>query len=302
MSVFKKISVLGKGYLGSAIVQQLVAFGFEVTVLSRNASSIEGLPKSVIVKEVDYTSEESLINALQGQDVVVATLGTQAISIQKDIIDASIAAGVKRYIPSDWGSLTTDPRLRDHPFNRRVTPIQDYLREKAKNSQLEYTIFSVGAFLDMILDVPFILDIKTKSVQLYDEGQHAFSSTSTTGIGKAVAGALTKPEETKNRNLFVHEAMLTQSKVLAIGKKYSPSGTQWSETNFDASDEYDKSVKNLEKDPSNYGFVFASLKAALLCGQFAAAYPVVDNELVGLPILSEEDLEATLAPKFQAEN
>ena len=72
-----------------------------------------------------------------------------------------------------------------------------------------------------MLEYPFILDVNTSLIQIFDNGEYLFSSTSVYSIGKAVAGALNAPEATKNRNLLIYDTILTQAKVLAIAKKYS---------------------------------------------------------------------------------
>ncbi|KAF5259324.1 hypothetical protein FOXYS1_10057 [Fusarium oxysporum] len=299
MGSFKKVALLGKGLLGSAVLEELVNNGFTVTVMSRNPSGVKDLPSSVEVAQVDYSSQDSLVEALRGHDVAIATFGSAAIMNQEQIIDASITAGVKRYIPADWGSLTTDPKARTLPINYPLIQVQEYLKKKADAGTLEYTIFSVGAFLDYVLDFPFILDLRTQSIQLYDHGEHPFSSTSVHSIGKAISGALKAHEATKNRNLFIHDTVLTQAKVLAIAKKYSPPGVQWTETRVDAQKELEQALENLKKDPTDFNLVFPLLKAALLSGKYRSAYSKVDNEVVGLPLLTDEELEDKFASKFQ---
>lgn len=292
-------SVLQKGRLGSAVLEELVNNGFTVTVLSRNPSGIKDLPSGVEAAQVDYSSQDSLVEALRGNDVAIATFASGALFNQEVIIEASIKAGVKRYIPADWGSLTTDPKARTLPMNYPLVQVQESLKKKADTGLLEYTIFSVGAFLDYILDYPFILDLNTSSIQIFDNGEHPFSSTSVHSIGKAIAGALNAPEATKNRNLFIHDTVLTQAKVLAIAKKYSPPTVQWTETRVDAQQELEQALKNVEKDPTDFKLIFPLLKASLLSGKYRVAYPEVDNELVGLPLLTNEELEKKFAPKFQ---
>ncbi|KAF5637112.1 hypothetical protein F52700_4849 [Fusarium sp. NRRL 52700] len=299
MSSYEKVALLGKGLLGSVVLEELVNAGFSVTVLSRNPAAIKDLPFGVKTHQVDYSSEDSVVEALRGNDVAVATFGSGAIMGQEPIIEACIKAGVKRYIPADWGSVTTDPEARTLPINYPLVQVQESLKKKAEASLLEYTIFSVGAFLDVLLDFPFILDINTSSIQVFDNGEHGFSTTSLHNIGKAVAGALNAPEETKNRNLFIHDTVLTQAKVLAIAKKYSPPTVQWTETKVDGQKELETSLENFSKDPTDFNLIFPLLKAAMLSGKYRAAYPKVDNELVGIPLLTDEELEKKFAPKFQ---
>ncbi|KAF4997125.1 hypothetical protein FDECE_12169 [Fusarium decemcellulare] len=300
MSSYNKVAVLGKGLLGAAVLEELVAAGFTVTLLSRDPSKVKDLPAGVKTAQVDYSSEDSVVEALRGQDVAVATFGSEAILTQDKIIDAAIKAGVKRYIPADWGSVTTDPKAKTLPFNYPMVKIQDYLKKKAEEGTLEWTIFSVGAFLEYVLDLPFLLDLRSKSIQLYDEGQHTFSSTSVHSVGKAITGALKKPEATKNRNLLIHDIVLSQAKVLALAKKHSPPGTQWAETRIDAAKEFEQSLENLKKDPTDIHLILPLLKATILGGNYRAAFPQVDNELVGLSLLADEEFERKVESKLQS--
>lgn len=270
-----------------------------MTVLSRNPSGIKDLPSGVEAAQVDYSSQDSLIEALRGNDVAIATFSSAAMLNEEAIIEACIKAGVKRYVPADWGSITTDPKARSLPMNYRAVQVQESLRKMADKGLLEYTIFSVGAFLDFLLDFPFILDVNASSIRTFDNGEHPFSSTSLQSIGQAVAGALNAPEATKNRNLLIHDIVLTQAKVLAIAKKYSPPTVQWAETRVDAQKELEQALKNAAKDPTNFNLIFPLLQAAILSGKYRAAYPEVDNALVGLPLLSDEELEKKFAAKFQ---
>lgn len=285
--------------MGTAVLEQLSKNGFDVTVLSRDPSSLSGLPIGVSTSRVDYTSIDSLASALQNQDAVVATLGGAGILGQKVIIDACIKAGVKRYIPSDWGSITTDPRARYLPTNHHSVEIQDYLKEKAQKGELEYTILSVGGFFDLLLDMPFLLDLSASSVEYFDKGQHPFSVTTLNGVGKALVGALNASAQTKNRNIFIHQAVVTQAKIVSIVKKHSSPGRQWHETYVDAETKFKEGLDLSTKNPGDFRSVMALLKAALLSGKFNSAYSTVDNSLVDLPMLGDEELENLVAGKLR---
>ncbi|KAH1551310.1 hypothetical protein LV164_001336 [Aspergillus fumigatus] len=117
MTTIQKVALLGKGFLGSAVLDPLVKAGFDVTVLTRCRSSVEGVPVGVAVVEVDYTSIDSLEHALP--------------------IDASIQAGVKRFIPADFGALTTAPEAQGLPVRARPVEIQNYLKGKARLGEVE---------------------------------------------------------------------------------------------------------------------------------------------------------------------
>lgn len=46
------------------------------------------------------------------------------------------------------------------------------------------------------------------------------------------------------------------------------------------------------RNPSNFWFIMALLKATVLSGKFNAAYSIVDNSLADLPMLGDEELES----------
>lgn len=258
------------------------------------------MPAGVQVSKVDYASTESLVGALRGHEVAVCTLGYSSISLQKSIIDACITAGVQRFIPSDFSATSTDPRTSLLPTYAPMVHIQEYLKEKAKSNKLEYTIFSIGAFIEFVLDYPFFIDWQSRTVQLFDDGKQPFSVTSTTSIGKAVARALQQPEATRDRNLFVHEAVLTQEKLLQLCKKHS-GPKQWTETRVSGEDEFVKAKKRVEEEGLGDPFVLLPLVlACTLSGKFTAAYQEVDNELLGISMLSEKELEDKIAAKFSS--
>jgi len=79
------------------------------------------------------------------------------VSAQTLLIDACIAANVKRFIPSDFGSDLTLPAVRSFPVFAGKAQIQDYLVGKTKDGQegegggLSYTIVNCGVIFDLSL-------------------------------------------------------------------------------------------------------------------------------------------------------
>ncbi|KAF4857068.1 hypothetical protein CGCSCA4_v000464 [Colletotrichum siamense] len=302
MSTYQNVALLGKGFLGSAILTELANAGLTVTVLGRSESAKEGLPSGVKFATVDYSSVDDLAAALRGQDAVVSTVSKGGLLTQNTVIDASIKAGVKRYIPSDWGTFTTDPKAQRElvPVLGPMLDVQRYLAEKARTGEIEHTIFSVGAFLDFLTTVPVAFDYASKTVELWDGGRHRLSTTSVSCIGKAVAGALKNPEATKNRNIKVHELVVTQRQLYELAKKYSPPGTEWKEIELEGEAAFTEALNGVKEDPYNEGKIMGAIKAGVLSGRYESAYEQVDNELVGVPFLTEADLEARFAAVYNS--
>ncbi|KAH0437348.1 NmrA-like family protein [Colletotrichum camelliae] len=302
MSTYQNVALLGKGFLGSAILTELVNAGLTVTVLGRSESAKQGLLSGVKFVTVDYSSADDLTAALRGQDAVVSTVSKGGLLTQNTVIDASIKAGVKRYIPSDWGTFTTDPKAQRElvPVLGPMLDVQRYLAEKARTGEIEHTIFSVGAFLDLLTTVPIAFNYANKTVELWDGGRHRLSTTSVSSIGKAVAGALKNPAATKNRNVKVHELVVTQRQLYELAKKYSPPGTEWKESELEGEAAFAEALKAVKEDPYNEGKIMGAIKAGVMSGRYEAAYGQVDNELVGVPFLTEADLDARFAGVYKS--
>ncbi|EGU73272.1 hypothetical protein HZS61_007252 [Fusarium oxysporum f. sp. conglutinans] len=150
------------------------------SVLTRGTKSTTFDPSFKVVS-IDYSSVESLTSALQGQDAVVSVVGMEALEGQTILIDAAIAAGVKHFIPADYGAVSTNPKLHEYPFYSTVGKIQKYLAEKSKSTGLSYTVLSTGAFTDMLFGAIGIIDFDKHEAVLYDGGDLRFTTNSMEG-------------------------------------------------------------------------------------------------------------------------
>ena len=130
-----------------AVVEGLAqsAHGYNVTVLSRAASSYTP-PAGVSQIKTDYT-HDSLVSALKGQDVVVSTISMEVTTDQTKIVDAAIEAGVKRFIPSEFGSDTTN-KVTQESFPPFMTKVEVLKYLQSKQDQIEWTAIFNGFFFD----------------------------------------------------------------------------------------------------------------------------------------------------------
>ena len=88
--------------------------------------------------------------AFKGQDAIVVTIARASAHKQKDFIDAAVKAGVKRFVPSEFGGDTDNekalailPRL--YGGKKEVV---DYLKEK-ENDGLTWSAFVTGPFFEL---------------------------------------------------------------------------------------------------------------------------------------------------------
>ncbi|RUS23088.1 hypothetical protein BC937DRAFT_92583 [Endogone sp. FLAS-F59071] len=199
MSQFKTVLVAGgTGGLGAFIVDELVANGsYTVKILARPSSeankpaAIEKYKAiGVEVVAADYNDHAALVKALKGVDVVTSTVGAEGLSdSQLALIKASEEAGVKRFIPSEFGSDTNKVKF---PLFAHKVQVADYLR----NSNLEYTLFFTGFFTDTLTDFAG-WDLKNGKAVIIGTGDEQFTSTHRKDIAKFVVASLSNP---KSRN------------------------------------------------------------------------------------------------------
>ncbi|KAJ5669653.1 NAD(P)-binding protein [Penicillium macrosclerotiorum] len=289
-----KVALVGAaGNLGPAILSALLDAGFRVTVLTRHDSK-STFDARAHVARVDYDSLDSLIAAFEGNEVVVNTLGVGAIprAIHIRLVDAAVAASVKRFIPSEFGSDTTHLATAKLPVFADKVYVQQYLRQISQQSSLTYTLLVNGPFLDWGLRTGFLLDLSSPVTTLYDGGDRKFSTTTLKGVGKAIVGIVNHPEETKNTATFVSEACLSQKDLLSlIGK--SPQ-TQ-SVSTVDAEKE---SYAELAKpSPNFHAAAVGFLRRGIFGDGFGSLFnqDKLSNELFGIEMLSQEELQKIAA-------
>ncbi|KAF2464840.1 NAD(P)-binding protein [Lindgomyces ingoldianus] len=225
-SEIKNIVIIGAGgNLGPSILNAFLdASPFNVTVLSREGSK-STFPSGVKVVRADYNSIDSLAVAFQGQDAVISLVGGAAIGDQENLINGAIKAGVKRFIPSEFGSNTVDPKVRAIvPIFSAKTGTVAYL--KSKESEISWSSVITGPFFDWGLKVGFLgFHIPSKTATLIDSGTAPFSTTNLHQIGLSLIKILQNPSETKNKYIYVSSFTTTQSDILAAVEKLS--GEKW---------------------------------------------------------------------------
>ncbi len=182
--------------------------------------------------------------------------------------------------------MTSDPEGKKLPFHAPAIEIHEYLAGKADAGKIEY---AVGGFLEMLFTRPLVVDFDKRAVALYDGGVHGFGVSRLSTVAKAVVASMGKAEKTKNRLVRVHDAILTQRKVYDIVRKWTP-GETWTETEVDAEAAVQSALGQLAKgfDPALVATLFA---AAFLSGKYGSEYKEVDNDLFGLGLMSDEEVE-----------
>lgn len=154
-----KIALIGAtGFVGSAILEEALDRGHEVTAIALHLEKIKPQTNLTIVK-CDVMDSDGLTRILKGNDVVVSAynagwtnpdLYDDFLKGSRSIQDAVKNSGVKRLIVNGGaGSLFVAPGVQviDTPefpeaFKAGAGAARDYLNELKKEDQLDWTFVS----------------------------------------------------------------------------------------------------------------------------------------------------------------
>ncbi|RFU82039.1 oxidoreductase [Trichoderma arundinaceum] len=291
-SPYKNIAIAGaSGNVGKVLVKALLDAGnFNVTALKRSSSS-STFPDKVKVIDVDFDSVDSLTAALKGQDVLLSAVGASALGDeQKRLIDASIAAGIKRFLPSEFGSNLDNELTAKLPVFEAKVEVQNYLREKAKTTPLTYTLVYSGPFLDWGLDFQFIFKSAGSKPVLYDGGNTVFSTSTLDTVSDAVISILAKPEETKNRSVRFQSVAISQTKILELAKEIAPH-RDWQPEVVKLDDLTRAADERLARGIKDAETFTPYILRAINDPRYGPKFENLDNELLGLKQSTEAEIK-----------
>jgi uncharacterized protein YbjT (DUF2867 family) len=100
------------------------------------------------VVQVDYSSDESIKRALTGVDVVISAISPTALDVQEKIAAAAKEAGVKLFVPSEYGGASEEEA--EGMFGAKAKT-----QGQLKALGIPYAAFYTGPFSDFAW-VPYV--------------------------------------------------------------------------------------------------------------------------------------------------
>nr|POE63245.1 isoeugenol synthase 1 [Quercus suber] len=292
MPPIKNVALAGaSGSLGAPILKALLDANFTVTVLARSETS-HAYPAIVKVAEVDYNDAKSLELALQGQDAVISAVGYVAFGSQEALINAAVAMGVQRIIPSEYGGDPDVPAVRALPVFVDKVRIERHIRSKTEGTSTSFTLICNNEFFDWDLDHGFGVDIKGKKIEIFDGGDVVHTITPINLVANGVISVLQHPVETANRAVRLHGAPMTQNKLLDMIQRFA--GKEgWQVTHVSTVEREKQGYQILKDEPSNWmGWAIPFLQVSVWGKRFQSDFSNKnDNELLGLKGLTDADIE-----------
>ncbi|KAH7029257.1 uncharacterized protein B0I36DRAFT_325355 [Microdochium trichocladiopsis] len=233
----KNVMLVGaSGLFGAHVLHALQSHSpqFTITALTRS-SSTASFPASLNTIPIEDTYPlPDLIAAFTGQDAVILTLpGRPTSELQIRMIDAAVAAGVRRFVPSMFGNNTSREAGEMVGLYADENLVREHLRRKSRERHAKglegggftYTILHPGQFFDWGLESGWLsFDVKGKKAVVYGSGERRWS-TSTIGTAAEAVVRCFETKEARDRELRVASFTVSQNELLGVFERLT--GENW---------------------------------------------------------------------------
>ncbi|KAJ1725100.1 hypothetical protein LPJ53_000663 [Coemansia erecta] len=197
-----RVALIGIGNLAKFFVDEFKQHPseFAITLVTRQesldrAKALASGDPHISVCAVDYSDESSISEAFRNQDVVISFLAFGGEVHQIAAVKAAIKAGVKWFIPSEFGVDL------EHPANKRLPLFAQKLEVRKLlegQSEMAYTYILTGLFADQFL-IPFRKwDVEAGTVVVPGNGKAKNSYTARKDVAVYTLAILRRPDQFKN--------------------------------------------------------------------------------------------------------
>ncbi|KAJ1945584.1 hypothetical protein FBU59_002265 [Linderina macrospora] len=206
---YTRIAVVGTGGYGGSILKALLhskAFTSIRAVTREPTDDIAG--KEMRLRELqslgaqvityDSTTASAFASAFAETDIVISAVGFSAISSQFAMVDGAIQAGVKWFLPSEFGVAHGSSTWL--PFDGPLAAKRDVLAYlKERQSQIAYTAIYTGLALDYLDPRVLGLKLTRRSATLVGRGGTPMSCTNQQDTIRVIVEVAKRPREMQNR-------------------------------------------------------------------------------------------------------
>lgn len=256
------------GNSGSFMAQSLLNTGrFDITAISRTDSK-SSIPAGIKIATADYSSHDSLVAAMKGQDALIITLSIFAPrETQPALIRAAADAGVPWVLPNHWGTDVEDPAVRrDVPAFEASYGARAQIMELGKSAMLDV---ACGFWYEWSLAIPasYGFDFANKTVTFFDHGTTKISTSTWPQVGRAVAALMSLPimpedgnkerclEHFKNSTVYVNSFTISQQDMFdSVLRVTGEKAEDWKITREPARERYAAAAKALKEGTDKTAF------------------------------------------------
>ncbi|KAI6775840.1 hypothetical protein HG530_002598 [Fusarium avenaceum] len=306
----ERVAIAG-GSVGKFLAKYLIATGKHTVTAITRKDSTNKVPEGAHVVTVDYDDEESLIEALKGQQFLAISMAVTAPpGTQEKIIYAAAKAGVPWIMPNCFGvNIFNKSLVEENLTGKGVLSGFEAIEAAGVSSWIamccsfwyEFSVAQGPAWYG------FDLSNGKKKVTFYDDGNTQINTSTWDQCGRAFAALLSLkviPDDEndksatisqwRNKPLFMSSFLLSQRQMLdSLQRVTGTTDKDW-EIEYEGSKERWERGMNLLKGGDYSGFALAMYARTFYPngdGNFEAQHELA-NKALGLP---EEDLDEATA-------
>ncbi|KAH7135092.1 hypothetical protein B0J11DRAFT_501942 [Dendryphion nanum] len=306
-----KILVMGNNEISHSILRALIKSlekvvdipqkPYEIFILTYPSQTVQIPPHAppTIIKHYSCDfSDASLRDALSGTDLVVSTIAGGDHVFQTRIIDAAIAAGVKRFMPCEFGQNSLNDKLHQRvPRYVERAKIIEYLQHSSRTQQdFTWVALAVGSILDSALlsgDLGF--DLEWQSATMHGSGEERFAASSLDSTGHAVSSIVRHWTTVQNQYLCSAGTITTSHEILRCLQSRSQS--RWTAGYSDIEDCVREGMSRIERGFPDSGMFL--LEKSILCDQeLGAVHAFEDHTAARLLQLNSETTESIVGKAY----
>ncbi|KAL2176545.1 uncharacterized protein P884DRAFT_278259 [Thermothelomyces heterothallicus CBS 202.75] len=294
-----KVAIVGaSGRIGGAFARALLQGGkHTVTALTRKGSNGE-IPEGAKKVEVDYDNQDSIVEALVGQEFLIITLGVSAPpELHSKITDAAGKAKVQYVMPNYYGyphhTITDSTDIYTKLSLERLSDV-------TRNGFSTRVHMACGFWYEWSLalgDPWFGIDIAQRKVTFFDDGKRPITVSTWDQCGRAIAALLSLPQRgsspsladfVNDKGVLIESWHLSQRDMLdSVHRVLGTTDADWQIT-YEPVEKRLKDGEEQMRNKDRRGFA-----KVLYGGVFDASNPVSNyvgeaNPILGLP---KEDLD-----------
>ncbi|RMZ69865.1 hypothetical protein GMOD_00008797 [Pyrenophora seminiperda CCB06] len=299
----EKVMILGNWELCLTITAALLtsksqptASQCHVTVLTCPSQTLY-LPShisssDVVHKKSDF-STASLLEVFAGHDLIVNTMSSGDSELQIRIIDAAVIAGVKRFIPNEFGYDTLNKGIQNRipKYAGRAKVIHKLQRMSSFDPDIEWTAIATGYTLDTnLINGNMGLDMEWHSATIHGSGTEMFPASSLERVGSVVARTIDQWDDIKNQYIYAAGVITSANEVLISAEKAT--GRSFTVGNYNVEESILEGQKRIEQGYLDSG-IFLLERSILYDEEIDGSAPFRTrnmNKNLGLPSESVETI------------
>ncbi|KAI4906012.1 hypothetical protein J4E90_010971 [Alternaria incomplexa] len=278
---------------------------YQVTVLTYLSQTLS-LPPHVKASDVQHKrsgySSASLQSVMTGQDLVVSTMSGGDVEQQIRIINAAIAAGVRRFIPDEFSHDSMNKQIQARiPKDAGRAKVIAHLRSMREDyPYFEWTAIATGYTLDtQLISGNMGFDLEWHSATIHGIGTEAFAASSLERVGRVVERVISHWDEVRNQYIYAAGVITSANEVLRSTEKTT--GREFTVGNHDVQECVAEGEKRIEKGFPDSG-MFLLERSVLYDEQLDASRPFRNrnsNYVLGLKSESVETIVRTAYDDFK---